>query len=179
MATIKLQDGKVVLKDGKASCACCGECCSLFNCESLLEYWKGNGHPIGYKPFLWEYLITKRPDPDDPPNPDWERDHGINTGDKGSCIRFVCIKSVFSDQGGSELTSESYCGPSCTNLDLFNTIVSNVDGAIFEQTACFIFAIIFYGWVEEDIGEDGKRRRRFKQCSDTAFAIHYAKLIKE
>lgn len=27
MATIKLQDGKVVLKDGKASCKCCG--CSL------------------------------------------------------------------------------------------------------------------------------------------------------
>jgi hypothetical protein len=26
MANIALQDGKVVLKDGKASCACCGEC---------------------------------------------------------------------------------------------------------------------------------------------------------
>lgn len=27
MATIKLSDGKVVLKDGKASCECCGGCC--------------------------------------------------------------------------------------------------------------------------------------------------------
>ena len=29
MANIALQDGKVVLKDGKASCSCCGGCNSL------------------------------------------------------------------------------------------------------------------------------------------------------
>jgi len=179
MATIKLQNGKVVLKNQKASCECCNQCCSLFNCESLLGYWKNVGHPTGYLPLEWTYLITKIPSPDDPPEPEWTRDRGMSKAERGSCIRFVCIKSVFSDQGDSKLTSESYCGPSCTNLDLFNTIVSNVDGAIFEQTACLIFAIIFYGWVKKDIGEDGKVRRRFMQCSDTAFAIYYAKLIKE
>jgi hypothetical protein len=30
MATIKLKDGKVILKDGKASCVCCDPCAGLW-----------------------------------------------------------------------------------------------------------------------------------------------------
>ena len=36
MATIKLQDGKVITKDGKVSCKCCGTCTSIsFNSGSF------------------------------------------------------------------------------------------------------------------------------------------------
>ena len=34
--TIKTQGGKVVTKDGKVSCECCGECC-LYSAEALTE----------------------------------------------------------------------------------------------------------------------------------------------
>lgn len=181
VATVKyntnLQTGdiKIILKEGKVSCICCGKCCSLFNCESLLDYWRNGGSPEGYESLNWELVAQVRPSPDPPPQAGWIRDHGILTGESGSCIRFVCINSVF-EEGISTLSSQSYCGPTCTNLDLFSTVVSNVDGSIFEETGCFIFALIFYGWVAYVEGQDNKIRRRFAQCSDTAFAIHYAKL---
>jgi hypothetical protein len=39
MATIKLQDGKVILKDGKASCACCAppKGCCMYPAQSFLQ----------------------------------------------------------------------------------------------------------------------------------------------
>lgn len=37
MATIKLQDGKVILKDGKASCACCGSVCGCATVSAQLR----------------------------------------------------------------------------------------------------------------------------------------------
>lgn len=181
MATIKyntsLETGKIkiILKGGKVSCACCDKCCSLFDCESLLNYWKNGGAPEGYQSLNWELVDQVRPSPDTAPQPKWSRDHGILTGEYGSCIRFVCIKSIF-EEGNSTLSSQSYCGPTCTNLDLFSTVVSNVDGSIFEETGCFLFALVFYGWIEDVEKNNNKTKRSFRQCSDTAFAIHYAKL---
>lgn len=38
MATIKIQEGKVILKDGKVSCACCGICQSVsFDSDSSVS----------------------------------------------------------------------------------------------------------------------------------------------
>lgn len=37
MATVKLQDGKVILKNGKVSCSCCGGECCMYPAQALID----------------------------------------------------------------------------------------------------------------------------------------------
>jgi len=61
MATIKLQDGKVILKDKKASCSCCSQCClypadavwdGKYAIEDLPDFFNVGGDP----PFIYTRL---------------------------------------------------------------------------------------------------------------------------
>jgi hypothetical protein len=60
MATIKLKDGKVILKDGKVSCECCNEG-FILDCDRTNPAWEEYGSSSGCHTSP-SWCVVKKPD---------------------------------------------------------------------------------------------------------------------
>lgn len=151
MPTIKLNNGRVILYDGKVSCRCCS-CCEKYDIDFFL-----------YGPDIVSetLLATIRPNPDTPPQPEWTRDI------RPSCARWVCanvINGVVSD-------TEQYGGPTTRNLDLTKLLWSYIP--VPSGSGCHIYRFDFYGWVERLRKPKTRSTERvWRQSSDTYFKIY-------
>jgi hypothetical protein len=154
LRTIKLQNNRVVLIDGKASCECCS-CCNRFDIDFFL---------YGPDPTDVEFLKLVAPNPDTPPQEDWMRDI------QPSCARWVCAKV----RDSKVIETKQYGGPTTNNLDLTKVLWTHIP--VPKESGCYIYRFDFYGWIERIRIKRSRRRsvtrREWRESSDTYYKIY-------
>ena len=181
--TVKLQNGNVILKDGRVSCECCG-CPYEFDLFTLLRasqrqinFGDNSLWPEDVTVSAWTLIATIDEEPA-PPFPNWQRDRQHYRRDlfkpkyqpgreTGSCARFVCARSKNIN------SMEAYGGPTTTGRDLRALIAKYVPAAIWEKRKNNLFKIEFYGWEQISPVANGTRYN-FVAPSDTYFTIKHA-----
>jgi hypothetical protein len=203
MATIKRKaSGKIITKNGKVSCGCCG-CPYPFDFFTLLRasreqinlgdnsYW-----PQDVMVSAWTQIANIDEEPvyqGTPPENaismirdqlNYRRDISkpprIGNGN-GSCARFVCANVFYnSETGTSSKTLTPYGGPTTTDRDLTELIIQYVPSNIWQQTRYLLFKIEFYAWWYAFLSSGRPNPPRggiwynHWQGSDTKFTIKYA-----
>jgi hypothetical protein len=196
MATIKTQVGKIITKNGKVSCECCG-CAYPFDFFTLLiasqkqinfgnnSFWPEDvvvsewtqiadideepvyqGTPPENAISMFRNQTNYRKDIPKPPRT------GNNNGD---CARFVCANVKYDPE--TEKSSKGltpYGGPTITNRSLTELIKKYVPKEIWQQTRYLLFKIEFYSWWYSAFSPRGGIWYKFWKNSDTKFTIKYA-----
>jgi hypothetical protein len=182
MAKIRLKPSnqRIILKDGKVACSCCG-CPVNLTCEMLLA----DELPEGYTGTPYAFVADVDEEPT-PPSANyirdrsgfWTSDEPWGTGrariDYGSCLRFLCVGVTYNSEANqSSFAHTAYCGPTCNERDLLDLIIANAPESTWQQNRTLIFKIIFYGWIEYvQLGAPPlPSKRLWRECSDTAFTI--------
>jgi hypothetical protein len=156
MATIKLQNDKVILKDGKVSCSCCGYC-KYFDIENLLNIFGSRGQAgfggsailagidvgEGYQLEGQDFGVIGFENQPDPPV----------VGDfkvipKDACLRFLC-REVIVDGGIITSETNTYIGgPTTTGKDLWEDICFPLFGDE-SQSGTYLYIVKFFGWYSD------------------------------
>ena len=135
---------KIVTKDGKVSCSCCGYC-KYFDIDVLLYeagFSGGNyAEPVSAMPKLtldFSFIdFADAYDDSDKPSGNWGR--------KNACWRFLCREVSVSDGQITSETNKEIGGPTTNNKDLWEDICKPLFGDETES-GTFIYSIGFQGW---------------------------------
>jgi hypothetical protein len=175
--TIKTQGGKVLTKEGKVSCECCGYC-KYFDIEVLLYQANFSGGVPDSEIFLSfddvdlvmsaVGINSEFQDKSDQPAPGWKRER--------ACWRFLCREVSVSD---GQITSEKNTyigGPTTTGKDLWVDICLPLFGPETES-GTYIYSVDFYGWAKSR-SRTPPSPRQF-QPSDTGYEVIKWKVTKQ
>jgi len=176
MATVKTQGGKVILKDEKVSCECCG-LCRYFDIETLLYVANFKSSKIfpnisydlsainvgdGYQ--LVDQLLEIGDIEQDPPAVG-----NLNIILRKACFRFLC-RDVIIDEGEIKSEKNTYIGgPTTTNKDLWEDICFPLFGDESESGA-YLYVVQFYGLYADRVisGGSGPYPRYWEPRDDNA-----------
>jgi hypothetical protein len=139
MATIKLTaEGKVIIKDGKPSCDCCGVLCSIFDLDLLLYTLHYGGYVLAGYTFDIEGDLFQQ-------GALTLEGYLVQPKRKLACLRWLCREVVVS---GGVIVSESnteFGGPTENNKDLWVDICEPLFGDE-THSGTFLYVIEFCGW---------------------------------
>lgn len=155
MPTIKLKDGKVLIKGGLPSCTCCG-LCSNFDLDFFLYEFPSGGGVAG--DFTFEDMGT-RFQPGEPYKEGFER--------KEACLRWLCREVVLSNGVITSERNTEFGGPTTNGKNLWIDIVRPLWG---DETlsGTYVYEIDFRAWVET-----GDRPREFEPADDEYYVTKY------
>jgi len=180
---------KIVLKEGKVSCSCCG-LCQYFDIENLLNNFGSQGQANfgdptilvgidvgeGYQLEGQDFGVIGFENQPDPPVVE---DYKVIQ--KPACLRFLC-REVNVDGGTITSETNTYIGgPTTNNKDLWEDICFPLFGDETES-GTYLYIVEFYGWFSDwGRANDGNYsvRPRYWQSNDENGEVWKLKITRE